>query len=309
MTTQRAFTLLVALCYVFLLHAENARAFCADASLSEYSGFLKTLDRNELASVDKAADRYVALMASRKQAARDEGFSRFLRFYNQACDALAISLNKECEKKWRSIDYDEFVRKHDAEIRRYGMRLDSTEGIWIIAQFPEPVVSRFRLYVSEAVKDYLDIRSRELGGLFVDDGAICTPADEIGVRLATWERHLSRFPHSALRADAVILYRMYLKAFLMGDNYITPFERSSDSSSVLPNAWRRYLKEHAGTKSAKIVQRYLDICTEQHFECTQAVEQYLKDLDKDLDSLGRGPTDAIYIDSYFGVSGQANVGK
>lgn len=113
-------------------------------------------------------------------------------------------------------------------------------------------------------------------------------------------------------ADAVILYRMYLKALLMGDNYITPFERSSDSSSVLPNAWRSYLKEHAGTESAKIVQRiqrYLDICPEQHFECTQAVEQYLRDLDKDLDSLGRGPTDAIYIDSYFRVSGQANVGK
>jgi len=295
----------VLLCVAAFVCPKKVCASDYPAAVSEYLRFLKTLDKSDPASVDKAVERYVTLIASRKKSVCDQGFVEFLRFYSEVCDTVTLSIDKKFLELSRSSEQDkgaqQFIQARDAEIRRYGMRLDSTEGVWIIAQLPEYIAHAFRPYVSKAVQDYLEIRGKELDRLFVDDGAITIPAEEIGTRLAVWERHLARFRHSALRKDAVFLYRMYIKAFLTADGYTDPLGEICTDKSSLPNAWRTYIKDHAGTKSAEILAGYLDICGREGFRHTLAVDKYLEKLDTYLDSLGKGPTHAIYLQCYYGV--------
>lgn len=297
------------------------------AVLADYHAFLGVLPMADMLSANRAAERYVLDVVRAGQGARDQAFLEFLQFYSRLAESVTRELlYKDGERvmRWAErlpcprhgtkpnnpVDFiysGNIDPPQDMYGAQYRIMADPTfsallrhsgfqwqgdgEGSYYLAHTEDFVPGIFVPYVSPALREYVQLRSREVSTRLSVDGGLSLEADELARRTRAWEKYCNEYPDSPLKKSAVYLSKVYLATFVKTCRYSFP-DKESGENNLFVQEWEKYAEEHRGAKSAEFVGECLNLHRANHFEITESTPEYQEFIgrfDAYLDSLGEGP--------------------
>ena len=150
-------------------------------ALSQYDGFLATLDTLHVESATVAAKKYKLFFKNEDVKIRDEGFVLFTNYYER----LEASLNTLHERD--SIDYEPLymidsngkelpapkrLKQYNDKLKSNGFQIGFTEGYSYIQENRDFISKWFYGFVSSTMKKYLEQLNKENKEGFQDDAAL-----------------------------------------------------------------------------------------------------------------------------------------
>lgn len=120
----------------------------------------------------------------------------------------------------------------------------------------------YEAYLSEDIKEYIDLKSMESNMPVILDGGITISFDELAERLIRTENYLLKYPDSVKYEEILRLYGVYLKFYFEGspNTLIYDYETKTIKEHVLASYEK--VKNMEGTITSGIVSKYLDIIKE-----------------------------------------------
>lgn len=130
-------------------------------------------------------------------------------------------------------------------------------------------------FLTQPMRAWLDIKTREQSEPTGGDAAIDIPLDEIGRRLAATDRVRAMAVHFAASKDLDWQRSFYLNAFLAGwDN--TPAFRDGVMVPAMRASLERFAAAYPTTESGKLVGSYLRLLREAGWRRTPSVRAFLR---------------------------------
>jgi len=184
--------------------------------------------------------------------------------------------------KWNAEDKMilQYMDKNDLDMR------DDGEGSCYMSYKPYYFNDLFKSKVTPALRDYLKQRADEDTVLYSGDAAIAISFTELGERIIRWENFMKKYPGSKLKEDARETYVNYLKDFCFGQDNTPTFENDPATDLLVLNpenkqAFTKMINSHPGTKTAALVQRFVQRLKLNKFTLTPTMrEAVFREIDR-----------------------------
>ncbi|MCB2196476.1 MAG: hypothetical protein KQH79_11500 [Bacteroidetes bacterium] len=248
-------------------------------NLDEYISLIDSLNVYDISSI-KVLKNYVINNLFETDELADSAYYLFLEFFYASANNLTDSL----ETKYPNLVKKLYVQEEDSEVREFlgllddcGLDLFSTEGYFYVDVQPEFFNETFKDNSSPSLKTFLKLRDNELKNAFSEDAMLLISFNELADRIYNWEKYLKDYPETKLKNEANYFFEIYLETFLTGMDNTRLFD--SESRILLPEvkqSYESYIKNHADTKSGKIIQEYYEILKGNQFKYTGRIDDILK---------------------------------
>jgi hypothetical protein len=263
-----------------------------ESSLLHFREFLNNLPQTDLYSVTKALDYYKQNFVSVAPEFRDSAFTDFRALYYNVINGYSeIFWNDSDLVKKVSEKQNDDVRVKDLKnaLDKNGLRLSITEGSYYIDEKPDFLIASFKGYVSHAVIDYLQIRSKELTEGFSEDAALLISFKAVGDRIVTWENYLNKYPSSPLLAEAKFSFHLYLNTFLTGlDN--SPVTTDGVLRPEIQSIYSDFILKNKNSESGKIVGEFDSLLEKNNFRLPPDIDDFFSENQIELMNGAQPPT-------------------
>lgn len=117
-------------------------------------------------------------------------------------------------------------------------------------------------YLSEEMKEYIDIKSMDSNMPTILDAGIVISFDQLAERLVKTENYILKYPDSIKYEEILRLYGVYLKFYLEGSSNtpIYDFESKKIKDEIISSY--KKVKDMDETVTSKVVSKYIDIIGE-----------------------------------------------
>jgi len=221
--------------------------------------------------------------ASRMVCALEEAQNKYLTELDGKF-SLNESVQRELNKVYKpgfdinNVDgiQDKDLKELLAETRDSGFKVETAEGMYF------PVINyefhkRYVSYVTQDIKDYIDIMAVESGKAPAKDASLGIGGDEIIERAVSQEKFLKEHPGSARAEEVKKLYDKYVAFSLFGLNNTPLF--SYETKAMDPEAITAYLnavKSSEDSEYIKLLRIYMEVLAKNNYKLTDEVEKYRK---------------------------------
>lgn len=135
------------------------------------------------------------------------------------------------------------------------------EGMTDLRAVPRFYTDLFQSSLPPDYKQFLQLHADEDTILYSADAGIIIPIENVGKRVLNWEKFLHTFPNSLFYAEAVALYKRYLRDYMIGEDNTPSFHNENDINSLAPENRQEYisfLEKNGNTTTAGIVRMFLE---------------------------------------------------
>jgi hypothetical protein len=191
----------------------------------------------------------------------DTAFVAFREFYyteineyNEQLETLYPNLNE----LMNDPDTKEF-RDLMTLLQLCGSELRQSEGFFYIDQQPDYFKSIFSEAASSELKEYLEIRSKELSEGFSEDAGLLISFEQLYDRIVRWEKFIAVNPDFILTPEIKGSLSMYLSTLMTGMDNTPAFDY--ESGKLLPELqfiYTKAIQKNDNRNSTKVLRKYYD---------------------------------------------------
>lgn len=120
---------------------------------------------------------------------------------------------------------------------------------------------KYKEYVSEEMKSYLEIIEREIKDIFTDGEKLNVDITEIMNRAIEVEKHLDKFPKGKIHNKIYDLYYEYIKGSILGTG--NPYIFAEDGSTTIKqeniDKYKEIIENNKGSKTSEILSQYVEL--------------------------------------------------
>ena len=175
-------------------------------------------------------------------------------------------------------DYSDEIKEYLYSMQEDGFLLSYNEGI--ISIFPDyGGLKEYNTYLSESIKDYIDIISRESSEEMATDTEIKITWDELSYRVLNTEKYIDEYPDSIKYDEVYDLYLLYLKTFLSGfnDTAIYYWNTKMIRNDVL-QVYNKTIIHNKSTFTAKTLSNYMEIIEKNDNKVEEGALNYVSNI-------------------------------
>ncbi|MDR3611813.1 MAG: hypothetical protein P4L27_14685 [Ignavibacteriaceae bacterium] len=250
-----------------------------ESLLASFRENLEKLHKSDLSSISQALDNYRNNFSNVTPEIKDSAFIDYRGFFYDVINSYYQIFwnNQNLVNKLNSNKNDDpEVLQLKKELDKNGLRLSKTEGGYYIDEQPNFLYNNFKDYVTQSIKEFLLIRSKELDEGFSENSKLLISFKSLGDRIVTWENYLNKFPASPLSAEAKFSYHLYLNTFITGlDN--SPVAIDENLLPEIKNVYSDYIRENKNTESGKIVEKFYSIVSKNNFHLTTDLDDFYEE--------------------------------
>jgi hypothetical protein len=250
-----------------------------ESLLASFLENLEKLHKSDLSSISQALDNYRNNFSNVTPEIKDSAFIDYRSFFYDVINSYYEIFwnNQSLVNKLNSNKNDDpEVLQLKKELDKNGLRLSKTEGGYYIDEQPNFLYNNFKDYVTQSIKEFLLIRSKELDEGFSENSKLLISFKSLGDRIVTWENYLNKFPASPLSAEAKFSYHLYLNTFITGlDN--SPVAIDDNLLPEIKNVYSDYIRENKNTESGKIVEKFYSIVSKNNFHLTADLDDFYEE--------------------------------
>ncbi|MEZ4928029.1 MAG: SH3 domain-containing protein [Saprospiraceae bacterium] len=250
--------------------------------LSKLSAFLKTLDVTKLENGGKAIEFVKTNYASSSGTLADAVFVMLENFLS-TMEREGMFYRETEDFTWTDSDFEDiFQDRFDMNkyplTKKYGQngfRMEAAEGSVF------PVVDWFKLgdffvgRVTPPMKEYLEQYIAELKSYAYDDGGIVIGLDTIAQRAIFWEKFNQMNPYFVRGYETKETERWLRMVLVSGTDNTPVFDYDNNKiTDDFKKVWAIILDKYPGTKLAKTVKEFSDLCAAEGGKRTQKVEDW-----------------------------------
>ncbi|TCO78038.1 hypothetical protein [Marinisporobacter balticus] len=202
-------------------------------------------------SEEDANEMILELEKVQKQYMAEYTDALFENDYEKQSQLHKIFGSKFNKDKVESIE-DENLKSLVVEILKGGYQFVSLEGDFY-PTINYQYLKRYIPYLSNDLKDYIDLAAIESTELTFSDGAVAISWDALANRALKAEAYLSKYPEGAMRKEVGELYTMYIGAYI---NPMYDFETHKLDNTFI-DSYKKLISQGEGTVTAEITKEYL----------------------------------------------------
>lgn len=193
------------------------------------------------------------------------------------------------ERMSKEFDYrysrDNIEDMKDAELKEYlletinsGYKLIVPEGSYYPIQDYE-IFKKYSKYVTDDVKDYIDLRALESNEASMVDAAIVISFDELFDRAIKSEEFIDNYPNYLRIDDIKQSYLFYVGSYLYGGNNTPAFDyMSNELNEIVKESYKAIDLNNQNSRLVKIIKEYLPILEANDYKLTDKVQKYRIDI-------------------------------
>lgn len=249
---------------------------------SAYEEQLKTLPYTEESSL-KGLELFRSTYKTVNPEENDKALLAYLSFQEKLLDSLDYHIaEREGYDQLNSLISDSVTpeaRAIEKEILKKGLALGQSEGNLYYKPNPELIGSYFVEYLSPSTKEYYKQFVKETQHPYTEDAGLVIPVKDLADRLIFWDKFLAANPDHFFATDAKNRYNAYLYGLLIGMDNTPAFDR--ETHKLTPEFSEAYVyvsKKYPGTKTAKIVNEYLNVLAENKNTENAKVSKFIEEV-------------------------------
>lgn len=178
------------------------------------------------------------------------------------------------------IDYiqDKELKDLLVEVRNSGYKIETAEGMYFPVLNYE-IYKNYSIYVTEDLKDYIEIMAVESNKTPAKDGALMISWDELLQRALNQEKFINKYKNSIKINDIKELYKKYTTFVLYGTDNTPIFDY--DTKILSPEAKVSYIKAIKTNNNSKLlsnIKGLFNILEKNNYKFTDEVESYRKSI-------------------------------
>jgi hypothetical protein len=240
---------------------------------TDYREALDSLDQGNLSSVIIAGILFQNCVTD--SLSRDSIFWIYHDFINNVSGEY-LENNEKIGTLLVNSPSVETVNLLKSMLSSYGLLLDSSSNTYFLEPRNEYLVQKFGRELSPAYREYLTIGGNEQHERFSSRGTILIPTDSLTSRIMEWENFIVSNPRFLLIKLAQDKYARYLGAFLAGMENSRIFDPQTNLlNEGSRTSFESFILKHPESRSAKLVQEYLNLLSLTNFGYTEKVDSFL----------------------------------
>ena len=168
-------------------------------------------------------------------------------------------------------------------IKQDGFLLNYHEGL--VTLYPDyNLLQSYQPYVSESIREYIEILSRESSEILSADGGLTISWEELSFRVLSAEQYLVSYQDSIRYDEILELYKWYLNALLTGLPDTPIYYRNSNliRNDVL-QSYNKVIIHNVDTVTSGILTGYLDVIRSRNNKVDGEALAYVRETLKNLD--------------------------
>ncbi|QXM06927.1 hypothetical protein [Crassaminicella indica] len=197
------------------------------------------------------------------------------------------------KRKIEAIE-DEDLKALVVEMVKGGYKLVTLEGSFY------PIIDygylkKYMPYVSDEMKGFINIVSRESNHLTWNGDKVSISWDELSNRALKAEEYLKKYKESQMRKEVANLYMMYINTLMNGSQNMPLLDvKTNKVNNKILNSYQKLLTENATTTTAKIIKEYIEAIEKNEAKIDDTIievsDKLRQKVIEDL-NLGKGLTD------------------
>lgn len=226
---------------------------------------------------------------------KDRLFENFRKYFYYQIDKQNRNFSSDTSfqnylayKNFPNPDSDSYLSKYKSVLNNYGMNIYKSNGIYYVDELPNFIYQNFKDYISKPMLEFINIRKNEILNGFAENDSLLIPFYDLGKRIVTWENFLNENPNFILYNEAKGFYDLYITIYLTGMNNYPVFDKKGKLLNSAKESYNEFIKYYHSTKSAAIVQKYLNLLAKDDYMYSKNIVQFLKE-NKIVTSFGDQP--------------------
>lgn len=139
-----------------------------------------------------------------------------------------------------------------------GYKLESAEGM-IFPIIDYSTLKKYNPYLSQEVRDYIEIQSAESDKMSSRDAAIVVSWDELAKRLAKTEKFLADYPESSKKETIGLLYGLYQSDYFFGSNNTPAFDYENEKiDNEVLKSYKKSVELYKESMFGKSLKKHLE---------------------------------------------------
>ncbi len=215
---------------------------------------------------------------------KDRLFENFRKYFYYQIDEQNRNFSSDTSfqnylayKNFPSPDSDSYLSKYKSVLNNYGMNVYRSNGIYYVDELPNFIYQNFKDYVSKPMLEFLNIRRNEISNGFAENDSLLIPFSHLGKRIVTWENFINLNPHFILDNEAKGFYDLYFTIYLTGMNNYPVFDKNGKLLNSVKESYEEFIKYYHSTKSAEILQKYLNLLAKDNYMYSKDIVKFLKE--------------------------------
>jgi hypothetical protein len=139
------------------------------------------------------------------------------------------------------------------------LALDSQQGDFYWRVDYEALNKSYSRFLTEETQAYLSLRVAEDKQRYSGDGSLKITRAELGERIIAAETYLTKYVNGVYKTAVITLYQNYMGEYIHNYRYDAIDETTMKLLPDVKNSYEQFVKQHAATKSGKLVQDYLEL--------------------------------------------------
>ncbi|OPH53455.1 hypothetical protein BC351_06215 [Paenibacillus ferrarius] len=160
---------------------------------------------------------------------------------------------------FNNIKKDETLKQWLLHQKEGKLALDSQQGDFYWRVDYEALRKTYSKLLSVETQDYLSLRATEDNQRFSSDGSLKITRTELGERIIAAESYLTKYTKGVHKPVVTTLYQDYMKEYVQNYRYDAIDETTMKLLPEVKKSYEQFVKQHAATKSGKLVQDYLTL--------------------------------------------------
>jgi hypothetical protein len=173
---------------------------------------------------------------------------------------------------------DQELKNLLAETRDTGYKIETAEGM-VFPVINYEFYKKYSTYVTEDIKDYIEIMAVESNKTPAKDAALIIGWDEIVNRALAQEKFIKNYPGTARINEMNQLQKRYITFMLFGANNTPLF--SYDTKIMNPEAQAAYsdaIKNNKGSDLIKMLDEYMNILNKTGYKFSDEADKFRKNI-------------------------------
>jgi hypothetical protein len=247
-------------------------------NLLSFSHYLDQLSSEEVTSIALAMN-YLKTCIPEKEPMGDSIFRLFnIKFYEIA-DHFSYSIDTMYKSLVVQLDLhpeSREVKIFKDNLHACGLDLLMSEGAYYVDATPEYFYNNFRNRVSDALRDYLDIRKDEMKEGFTEDAELLISFNDVYKRVKRWEQFLAKYPSGPVNSIAEYYYSMYLSTLLTGTDNSNAFDYNTFIlEPEMKLLYEHIMKEDPDSRTTKVVTAFYSLMEKHNFRDNESIRAFL----------------------------------
>lgn len=173
---------------------------------------------------------------------------------------------------------DQALKDKLSQLKNNGLQVNIEEGMFFINEEPTFILSNFSSYVSQEIKDFLSLKSKDLKEGYSEDASLTITWDELSDRIASWDNYTKKYPSSPETIDAKNLLKGYVLTYFYGMDNSSVTGHSEDMVLIdaLQKSYERFMQKYPDSSYYPIVRNYYNMLLNNNFKINDQSQAFLK---------------------------------